>query len=58
MINKEKFKEFMKDPLVKEAYKREGVLEVARLAAMVGNMERDSELREISEELFSRYLPK
>jgi hypothetical protein len=53
-MNKEKLKEFMKDPLVREAYDQDGWVEVARMAAMVGNLERDQELREIAEILFSK----
>lgn len=53
-MNKAKLKEFMKDPLVRDAYKKDGLEEVARMAAMVGNLDRDPELREIAEILFSR----
>jgi hypothetical protein len=53
-MNKQKLKEFMRDPIVAKAYKEGGILEVARLASMIGNLERDSELREIAEKLFSR----
>jgi hypothetical protein len=53
-MNKAKLKEFLKDPLVQEAYEKDGLAEVARLAAMVGNLDRDPELREIAEVLFSR----
>jgi|688.fasta_scaffold2031523_1 hypothetical protein len=53
-MNKERLKEFMKDPLVREAYEEDGILEVARLASMIGNLDRDQELREIAAVLMEK----
>ncbi len=44
MINKNKVKTFLNDPIVKEAMKTDGVHEVARLASMAGVLEKDFDL--------------
>lgn len=53
-MNKLKLKEFMRDPIVARAYKEAGILEVARLASMIGNLDRDPEMRVIAEVLMER----
>lgn len=57
-MNKEKLKEFLKDPIVRQAYKEDGIEEVARLASMIGNLERDEELRKLAEDLSSKVFEK
>lgn len=51
-------KEFLKDPLVRDAYRDGGIEEVARVASMVGNLEKNQELRQLAEELSMRAFKK
>ena len=50
-MNREKIKEFLNDPLVKEAYETDGPEEVARLASMAGVLEKDSDLLALAAKL-------
>lgn len=51
MISRKKVDEFMSDPIVKEALKKDGVHEVARLASMAGVLEKDMDLLALSAKL-------
>ena len=44
MVNGNKIREFLKDPIIREAMKTDGVHEVARLASMAGVLEKDLDL--------------
>lgn len=46
--------EFLRDPLVRQAYREDGIEEVARMASMVGNLENSLPLRELAERLSQR----
>jgi hypothetical protein len=48
---KEILKEFLNNPLVQQAYRTDGIEEVARLASNVGNLEKNQDLRQLAEEL-------
>jgi len=50
-ISRKKVDEFMSDPIVKEALKKDGVHEVARLASMAGVLEKDMDLLALSAKL-------
>lgn len=51
---KEALREFLRDPLVRKAYKTDGIAEVARMASMIGNLERNQDLRQLAEDLFMK----
>lgn len=51
-MNKQTIEKFLSDPYVKEAIK-DGPEEVARMAIMAGNLEKNSDLREFGEKLMS-----
>jgi len=53
-VNKQTIKDFLADPLVKEAMKTDGEAEVGRMAMMVGNMEKNQDLREFGQRLLDR----
>lgn len=55
-MNKAKLKEFLKDPIVRQAYREDGLEEVARLASMIGNLDKDPELRRLAEDISSMAL--
>ena len=55
-MNKEKIKEFLKDPLVKDAMKTDGKAEVGRMAMMAGNLDNDKDLREFGQLLINQSL--
>jgi hypothetical protein len=53
-MNKQKIKEFLNDPLIKEAMKTDGKAEVGRMAMMAGNLENDEDLRKFGQELIDQ----
>ena len=55
-MNKQTIKGFLADPLVKEAMKTDGEAEVGRMAIMVGNMEKNQDLREFGQRLINKAL--
>jgi hypothetical protein len=50
-MNRESIKQFLNDPLVREAMKTDGRQEVGRMAMMAGNLERNQDLREFGQRL-------
>ena len=56
-MNRQTIKEFLAAPMVKEAMRTDGPKEVGRMAIMVGNLERDQDLREFGEMLIQGKLP-
>lgn len=57
-MNKKVLEEFLKDPLIKGAYRTDGLEELARLASMVGNLEKNEDLRGLAEDLSKLSLKK
>jgi len=55
-MNKQTIKDFLADPLVQDALKTDGEAEVGRMAMMVGNMEKNADLREFGQRLLDRAL--
>ena len=55
-MNKQTIKEFLADPLVQDALKTDGEAEVGRMAMMVGNLEKNQDLREVGQRLINRGL--
>ena len=55
-MNKQTIKDFLADPLVQDALKTDGEAEVGRMAMMVGNMEKNVDLREFGQRLLDRAL--
>ena len=55
-MNKQKIKEFLADPLVKDAMKTDGEVEVGRMAIMAGNLDNDEDLRAFGEKLLEKHL--
>lgn len=53
-MNKQTIKEFLADPLVQEALREDGAAEVGRMAMMVGNLEKNQDLREFGQRLLDR----
>ena len=53
-MNKQTIKEFLADPLVKEAMKTDGEAEVGRMAMMVGNLEKNQDLRKLGQHLLDK----
>ena len=51
MVNRDKVKEFLNDPIVKEAMNTDGKHEVARLASMAGVLEKDMDLLALAAKL-------
>lgn len=57
-MNKQTIQDFLKDPLVREAYETDGIEEVARMASMAGVLEKDSDLLALSAKLFNKSMEK
>jgi hypothetical protein len=55
-MNKQTIKDFLKDPLVQDALKTDGKAEVGRMAMMVGNLEKNEDLRAYGEKLLEENL--
>ena len=53
-MNTQKVKDFLNDPMVKEAMEQDGIEEVARMASMAGGMEKDADLRKLAGMLVER----
>jgi hypothetical protein len=53
-MNTQKVKDFLNDPMVKEAMEQDGIEEVARMASMAGVMEKDVDLRKLAGMLAER----
>jgi hypothetical protein len=53
-MNKDSIKKFMADPLVQDALKTDGSAEVGRMAMMIGNLERNQDLREFGQRLLNQ----
>ena len=53
-MNKQTIKVFLADPLVQEALREDGEAEVGRMAMMVGNLEKNQDLREFGQRLLDR----
>ena len=53
-MNKQMIKNFLADPLVQEALREDGEAEVGRMAMMVGNLEKNQDLREFGQRLLDR----
>lgn len=53
-MNKQTIKNFLADPLVQDALKTDGKAEVGRMAMMVGNLEKNQDLREFGQLLINR----
>jgi hypothetical protein len=53
-MNTQKVKDFLNDPMVKEAMEQDGIEEVARMASMAGVMEKDADLRKLAGMLAER----
>ena len=53
-MNKQTIKEFLADPLVKDALKTDGEAEVGRMAMMVGNLEKNPDLREFGQRMMDK----
>ena len=53
-MNKQTIKDFLADPLVQDALKTDGKAEVGRMAMMVGNMEKNQDLREFGQRLINQ----
>jgi len=53
-MNKQTIKNFLADPLVQDALKTDGEAEVGRMAMMVGNLEKNQDLREFGQLLINR----
>ena len=53
-MNKQTIKDFLANPLVKEAMQIDGPIEVARMAIMSGNLDRDQDLREFGQRLLEK----
>lgn len=54
MKKTKEIEEFLNDPIVRQAYREDGIEEVARLASMIGNLEKSFSLRELAEALSQR----
>lgn len=54
MKKTKEIEEFLNDPIVRQAYREDGIEEVARLASMIGNLEKNFSLRELAEVLSQR----
>lgn len=54
MKKTKEIEEFLNDPIVRQAYREDGIEEVARLASMIGNLEKNFSLRELAEILSQR----
>jgi hypothetical protein len=55
-MNKQTIKDFLADPLVQDALKTDGKAEVGRMAIMVGNLEKNNDLRKFGEKLLEAEL--
>jgi hypothetical protein len=55
-MNKQTIKDFLADPLVQDALKTDGKAEVARMAIMAGNLEKNQDLRIFGEKLMQSEL--
>ena len=53
-MNKQTIKNFLADPLVQDALKTDGEAEVGRMAMMVGNLEKNQDLREFGQKILNR----
>lgn len=49
MKKTKELEDFLKDPIVRQAYEEDGIEEVARLASMAGNLGKSTELRKLAE---------
>jgi len=54
-MNKQKIKDFLADPLVKQALKEDGEVEVGRMAMMAGNLDDDEDLRFFGQKIMDKY---
>jgi hypothetical protein len=53
-MNKQTIRDFMASPLVQEALKIDGEVEVGRMAMMAGNLEKNQDLREFGQRLLNK----